>query len=123
MTFWDGSHWVPEATPSPKRHQRLRARDWVATLVMVLAVGLYAIPFEGTHAAGPSLTLSPTKGAPGTKVTVVGDGFRPKDVVELTWDGDPSGMPKVSTNGRGGFRATFKVPKVTPGEHTSGAGQ
>ena len=123
MTFWNGSEWVPESTTAPVRDHPRRTRDWLATLIMIVAVGLYAVPFVGMNASGPSLTLSPAKGAPGTRVTVVGDGFRPKDSVELTWDGDPAGMPKVSTNGRGGFRTSFKVPKVATGEHTSGATQ
>ena len=123
MTFWNGSEWVPESRPYPVPKRPRRMRDWLATLVMVAALALYAIPFVGIDASGPTLTLSPSKGAPGTKVTAIGDGFRPRESVELTWDGDTGGMPKVSTNGRGGFRASFKVPAVASGKHTSGAGQ
>ena len=40
--------------------------------------------------------------------------------MHLTWDGESTGPSTVSTNGRGAFRATFIVPKTTPGAHTTG---
>lgn len=119
MTFWNGTEWAPETPATPARGGRSRARDWVATLIMVVFVGLYAMPFADTRASGPTLTLSPTTGAPGTKVTATGHGFAPKGQLELAWDGAPAGMPTVSTNGHGDFRASFKVPKATVGPHTS----
>ena len=71
MSFWNGSEWTSETaapTPPPIPKRVSRARDWIATLVMVAAIGIYALPFVATSAfpapAGPDLTLSPTSGAP-----------------------------------------------------------
>jgi hypothetical protein len=85
---------------------------------MVVVVALSTIPLASTFAtAGPTLSLSATSGAAGAKVTAVGQGFSRKEQITLTWDGSAAGMPTVSTNGTGAFRASFKVPKSTVGQH------
>ena len=73
MTFWNGTEWTAETPPTPPQGREGRAAAWIATLIMVASLGLYAVPFADTSASGPTLTLSPTSGVPGTKV-VVGHG-------------------------------------------------
>jgi hypothetical protein len=123
MTFWNGTEWLPENQAKPVRGGSRRFRDWAATLVMVLALGLYVMPFAATHASGPTLTLSPTSGAPGTNVTMTGKGFPSKTSLQSTWGGATTDMPIVSTNGGGGFRTSFKVPSAAVGTHAIGVQQ
>jgi hypothetical protein len=53
--FWDGTRWIderaPAAAPPPSRR---RARDWLATGVMILGIVALAIPFVATSAASSS---------------------------------------------------------------------
>src|SRR5687768_16891673 len=58
--FWDGSGWVQDPadpTPPPRRPKRptksSRARDWLATGVMILAVVALVVPMVGVSAARP----------------------------------------------------------------------
>jgi hypothetical protein len=124
MSFWNGTEWTSETPKPPIRKRPNRTRDWLATLVMVVALGVYALPLVGTNASpsttGPSLTLSPTSGAAGTKVTVVGQAFAKRAQLKLTWDGATAGMPSFMTNARGSFRVSFKVPKSPLGSHQTG---
>ena len=119
MTFWNGSDWVPETSPTPSRGRPSRAAAWVATFIMIASLVFYVVPFASITASGPTMTLSPTSGAPGTRVTVTGNGFSPKSQIQLSWDGASGGMPTASSNPRGGFRVTFKVPQSPVGKHTS----
>ncbi len=127
MSFWNGFEWTSE-TPTPPIQKRSgtrsgRARDYLATLVMVVAIGVYALPLVATSAStstsGPSLSLSPTSGAAGTSVTVSGQAFARRMQLALTWDGSTVGMPTVVTNRQGGFRVSFKVPKTSFGSHVT----
>ena len=103
MTFWNGSDWVPETSPTPSRGRPSRAAAWAATFIMIASLAFYVVPFASITASGPTLTLSPTSGAPGTSVTVTGNGVSPKSRIQLTWDGSTVGMPTASSNPRGGF--------------------
>jgi hypothetical protein len=121
MTFWNGAEWVRESSTAPARTRRHRATDLMATLVMVLALAVYVLPFGAASAAGASLTVAPNNGVAGTKVTATGDGFAPKTAIQITWDGAPAGLPAATANGRGSFRVSFKVPKAAAGSHMVGA--
>jgi hypothetical protein len=46
-------------------------------------------PPPGLGGAGPSVTVSPGLGPPGTVALVRGEGFRPRSTVELRWAPDP----------------------------------
>lgn len=51
MTFWNGTRWVNEAAPAtPPRPSRPRARDWLATSLMVIVLAGLLVPFVGTSA-------------------------------------------------------------------------
>ena len=124
MTFWNGTEWVPEVSVTPPPGRPRRARDWIATLVMVAALGLYVLPFATTSAAGPTLTLTPSSGPPGTRVNVIGQGFASRTQLQLTWDSAIGVMPKVSLKNRGNFRASFTVPpNSSVGSHSLGLQQ
>ena len=121
MSFWNGYEWTSETsapTPPPIPKRVGRARDYIATLVMVAAIGIYALPLVATSAStagGPDLSLSPTSGVPGTTVTATGQSLPRRARLVLTWDGAAAGMPSFTTNSRGGFKVTFRVPKTRAG--------
>ena len=69
MTFWSGAEWVPEGTVAPTPRRPRRARDWIATLIMVAALGLYVLPFAAAPTAVP--TPTPTQPPAGTKTVNV----------------------------------------------------
>jgi hypothetical protein len=53
--FWDGMRWIDERAPTaPPPPSRRRARDWLATGVMILGVAALAVPFVATSAASSS---------------------------------------------------------------------
>jgi hypothetical protein len=52
--FWDGTRWIDETLPTPARpSRRLRARDLMATGIMVMAVVGLAVPTLHAEAAVP----------------------------------------------------------------------
>ncbi len=63
----------------------------------------------------PELTASPTKGAPGDKVTVKGTGFGKSVDVVVEFDGDS--VVSDTTDTKGSFDTTFTVPVKTPGTY------
>jgi hypothetical protein len=121
MTFWNGTQWVSENNNTQARSLTRRSGAWVATFLMIAALGLYAVPLSSTNASGPTLTLSPASGAAGTKIAVTGRGFSSKARLLLTWDGATRDLPAVQANGNGSFRTSFQVPTTTVGVHASGA--
>jgi hypothetical protein len=87
---------------------------------MAVSLGIYGLPMAATSAVtGPTLTISPASGAAGAKVTATGNGFSAKAVIALTWDTVATGLPAVSTNGKGGFRVSLKVPMAPKAAHAS----
>jgi hypothetical protein len=69
-------------------------------------------PSQGTAA---SLSLKPSEGRPGTKVTAEGEGYCQS--VTLSWD-DGSALAAGSADQNGNISVTFTIPKdATPGNH------
>jgi len=69
--------------------------------------------------ANPTLTLTPSTGIPGAKVSVVGANFEGNQTLQLTWD-DSTIVTKpisITTNPLGGFVAIFTVPSSNQGTH------
>jgi hypothetical protein len=117
MSFWDGTQWVP-APPPNQPSQRTPWRDLAATLTMV-AVGLaFLVPSATIQATNPTIVASPTTGAVGASVTVVGRDLPNKTRVQLTWDGSAASMPSATTSGNGGLRIRLRVPAAKVGRHT-----
>ena len=120
MAFWDGYRWIRPSREAPQE-RRHRVRDILLTLPLiallpaVLAIALLA------QAAGPYLT-GPRTVAPDSKFTVVGHHFPRNIRVQLTWDGNKTGMPLLRTDEDGSFRARVSVPdSARLGVHTVAA--
>ena len=117
----------------PKRHRVPRAH---LTLIALLVTGLVATTFPGeTVSAGkqkttpvesagaspPTVSLSPTSGPTGSELTVRGTGFPKNQAGQLFWSNNTSSIAAVNTNGSGSFRASVKVPNVSPDVYTVSA--
>jgi mannan endo-1,4-beta-mannosidase len=128
MTFWNGNEWIDEskAHGTPRSHGAPRGRmgrlgDQIATGAMIVGLAALFIPFASAHAGGPALALSPSAGAPGSTVQVVGTAFPSKIRVQLEWAGTSTGLPIVQVNGSGGFKTTFTVPNAASNSYTVSA--
>lgn len=123
MAFWDGTRWVPETAPAPRR----REPGWlkgVSLVTMIVVLAGMLVPFSLLVAAdspGRAIRLSPESGDAGTLVTLTGSGFSRGTRVQVTWDGDATGLPTATANRLGTFTTAFKVPKATAGEHAVAA--
>ncbi len=110
MSSWDGTRWLDQheqrPVETPTRH---RWTDRLATLVIVAGMALAVVPIETTSASSRQISLSPSSGPPGTRVTVSGSSFRPMRRVQLTWDGAFAWMPTASVNRDGRFSVSFIV--------------
>ena len=60
--FWNGTRWTDERAPTTPPARRRRARDWIATGVMVVGIVALAIPFVAASAAPRS--ANPSAGGP-----------------------------------------------------------
>jgi hypothetical protein len=68
-----------------------------------------------TSVAVPALSLSAQSGLAGATITANASGFKPGDGVDVTFNGQKVGEPKVSDAGT--FSLSFKVPQVQPGQY------
>jgi hypothetical protein len=103
----------------------------IATALSIVAIGLVLAVFvpstdasrsaaEARTLPGATITVSPGSGLAGAQITVTGANF-PHALVQLSWDGDSSGLPQVQSNGRGSFRVVVAVPQGSAGTHLLGA--
>jgi hypothetical protein len=116
--FWDGTRWIdPRARkPAPLRRGHL-IRDWLATVLMAVALIALAFPGLPASAVSPTISLSPTSGVAGTHVTASVSGLDGGTSVQLAWDGSTTGMPAGTASRQGDVRLRFKVPASGPGVH------
>ncbi|HET7027736.1 MAG TPA: fibronectin type III domain-containing protein [Candidatus Limnocylindrales bacterium] len=124
MSFWDGTRWVDERpTVAVRRPGTVVARLTTVAVAVITAAAVFLplVPFAATHAAGPTLTLTPASAPAGATVRVAGDQFPERARVQLTWDGSSVGMPSASANRHGIFATSFIVPKTAAGAHTLAA--
>jgi len=117
LSFWDGSRWVGQAAkPSLGPFRGRRLRDWISTLVMLLALLAVAIPLLQSNAATLALTVSPAAALAGARVTVTGYGLPPKTTVQLLFDGSVvDKAARISANGE--LKSSFTVPPSSLGPH------
>lgn len=123
MPYWDGTKWLPDR-PTPTHTEtipRRRARDWFATIIMVIGLVVIVFPGNPSQATGPKLTASPLVARPGDVLRVSGTGFPGKSTVQLAWDGAVGAMPSVQVTGAGTFKARVVVTDPIPGGHTISA--
>ena len=129
MTFWDGTRWIDQSKPkrSPRgadpRGRSARLADIFATLGMVLILGALFVPFTSVLATGPTLTVSPTSGAPGTTILVTGAVFPAGSKVQVAWDGSSSSASVAQVNRGGTFKTRMIVPADSTGPHTISAAE
>lgn len=118
MAFWDGNRWVREPADPINTVRPRRARDWIATGILVIGLASIIVPMSGILAGGPALSLSPSTAAPGQTIEVRGAGFQRGAKVQLALQ--PSLQPFAATkvNGNGAFRVRFTVPQLPAGPVT-----
>jgi hypothetical protein len=86
---------------------------------------------SSTSATSPTITLTPSSGRPGTRVTITGTGFPPEEIVALYIDrpGPYLDVPGPRADSQGGFSKdinwpgrnfdnTGKVDPASPGAHS-----
>jgi hypothetical protein len=115
--FWDGYRWTDErrsrptgkpATPNPWS-------TWVATGLMLTMLLAIVLPLSRTDAQTAALTLSPTSGPAGTRVSARINGVVAGTAVVLQWDGRPLQATTVGPSGKLNIR--FTVPEDPDGPH------
>ncbi len=72
---------------------------------------------DGTLIVSPQMEINPASGGVGTEVTVRGNGFSSSQPLMVSYDGMQVASGQ-STDTRGSFSLTFKVPKGKSGDHT-----
>ncbi len=93
---------------------RVLSRLLVVFIVCLVAMALPATPAQA-DGIGPSITLDPGDGVPGTEVTVYGYNFTARKWVDIYYAGD--WMIDVQTTSTGSFNVTFTVPESCKGAH------
>jgi hypothetical protein len=97
---------------------KLLSRLAIALIVCLLAVPLLA-PTTVAQDGEPYITLSPSWGVPGEKVTVRGVNFTAEEWVDIYYypNGTGEWIEDVETDEDGYFKVTFEVPESSSGNH------
>jgi hypothetical protein len=61
----------------------------------------------------PTLTLTTQSGLAGATITANGSGFKPTELVDVSFNGATVGSPTVNSGGT--FSLAFTIPDLTPG--------
>jgi hypothetical protein len=85
-----------------------------ATAVPATAVPATTVPAPAP-AGAPALTLVPTTDIVGAAVALNGTGYKPTELVEVSFNGQPLGS--ATANASGAFSLPFKVPSLAPGDY------
>ena len=93
---------------------RLLSRLVIVLIVCLVAVALPAVPAQA-QCGGPHIDLSPHSGAPGTNVTVTGQGFSAGKYVDIYYAGTRVVTNKTDSNGY--FTLFFIVPDGCSGAY------
>jgi hypothetical protein len=94
-----------------------RPAMWLVSVVVLMVMGVFTAT---ASAAVPTLSVSPTGGAPGQTVVVSGSGFPGRTVLAFTWDGAPAQAPASHTRRNGAFTVTLTLPQLSAGNHSLG---
>ena len=116
---WDGTRWVSETpTPPPAPSPRSTTlRNWLATGVMILVAAAVVVPFTGADAGAATMAAAPSTGKAGDLITVSGRRFPARAIIQLTWDGSATGLPRVQATFGGRINAPVTVPASSAGPH------
>jgi beta-glucanase (GH16 family) len=112
------------ATPRTEHHRRaahpvrpIRRRDWIATLIMALAIPSSLLLVDRTNAAVPTLDVAATA-RPGAQLAVRGEHFGSSRRIDLVWDGAHVAARSIRSDRGGVFAASITVPaNATDGAH------
>lgn len=128
MSFWDGTRWIKDEpargsghrnSPSRPRSTQRKAVDWLATLVIILAVTLLLVPWGGARGFTPTIEASPSSGPAGSVITLSGARFQAGEAVAVLWDGRR--IASATSDRSGALRAELVVPDgAAPGAHAIG---
>jgi hypothetical protein len=91
----------------------------VGTYQVVATDGSNSATTSFTVTMSFSLSLSPSSGGTGTGVNVSGAGFGANEGVVIGWDQPGNQVTTATTNGSGGFTASFTVPSSSGGGNHS----
>jgi hypothetical protein len=94
---------------------RLSSRLLIVFVTCLMAMVLSSVPAQA-QCGGPFINLSPSSGAPGTGVTVNGQGFDKGKYVDIYYGGALKATNK--TNSWGDFTILFTVPENCKGDYT-----
>jgi hypothetical protein len=94
-----------------------RGAMWLVGLAVLLVMGVFAAT---ASAAVPTLSVSPTGGAPGQTVVATGSGFPGRTALAFTWDGAPSQSLSSRTRRNGSFSVSLTLPQLAAGKHSLG---
>jgi beta-glucanase (GH16 family) len=93
----------------------------MATLPIGLLVAMTVAPLPRVSELEPVLHV-PTSALAGQTIAAGGSGFPAHTAVQLSWNGEPNGMPSARTDPAGAFRVLLTVPAAAPvGDHELGA--
>ena len=98
-------------------HPKLRGRLLIAA---ALLLGTLSFPMgSGLTQALARISVSPSKGPPGTRVQVSGSGFAPNgSAVNIRWNGSGGSVLATATVSPGGtFSVQIVIPNATPGNY------
>lgn len=112
----DRKDWVFEPvapTPPPRHHRSSRARDWLATLPVLLLVPVLIFPFVSTSAGSPTLQVRGDL-IPGESVLVVGRGFGPEISGDLAWGEGGDDIARFQADRQGKFQVPVTLPSLVP---------
>jgi hypothetical protein len=97
----------------------------LAIIISMTALGCAAMQEKSPAKPAASLVVNPNSGLPKAKIEILGSGFNPGEVVEVTMvvDGVPTelgGAPMVKkANEQGAFKFTSNIPGMAqPGVYT-----
>jgi hypothetical protein len=93
---------------------RLLSRLAIVLIICLITVALLPIPAQA-QCGGPSIKLYPSSGAPGTEVTVTGQGFTKSKYVDIYYDGTRVATNK--TDSWGDCTVFFTVPEGCKGDY------
>lgn len=97
-------------------------RLWVAATVGMLLILSVAAGAQQYPIVEGQLTVSSTTVAPGSSVTISGEGFAPNGLVVVTIQSAPVELGRGNADAVGDFTATVRVPAdFPPGAHTLSA--
>jgi hypothetical protein len=128
-------HTDPLKSPPNRRLEYISRAGAVGLLIVLVALLIVPAPVLGqpepnpsptattmpvtqataTTAPAPKLTLSTSSGLAGASITANGSGFKPGEVVDVSFNGQSVGAPTV--NDGGSFSLAFTVPNLQPGQY------